>query len=520
MVRGSQAWRLELEREGCIPKLAVTNTTARGWVRAAPFPRTFKADGDVRGPAEGLAAGMCEVAKVANVRNIPAMLSAANGLTQARANCSPKPLPREALPLFWVETAEARDVLTSFRGNLLSRLEQEVPQRILVYGHRGCGKSTELNKLISELSADWLAISLNAGDFLPVSGNQAADVLLAACTRIIEIARDNKLGLDEAMLRPVVAFFSESTETQHESREAILEVGAGIDAGSSLIGKLVGLSAKFSSALKFGSRTDASTVSKIRKVKGQLLEAVNALGIATEAAWREKRKNADAKVLLVIEDLDKLGLADARQIFVNDGRLLGSIAIRAIYTVPVFTFHSPEANAIKAYFDYALGLPMIKTHTRRGTSCHEGRAVLRAIIRRRVDAQVLPDDAMELLIERTGGVLRDIFDAIQSCAQFLPVQKTKVMDRGSIKTALDRMVSTIGLQIAYPPEEKKSPKPLQERLAAIARSRAAGDEVPTQPDPDVQYLLMSGALIEYNGDSWLGVHPLAVDYLKELGLLK
>ena len=31
-------------------------------------------------------------------------------------------------------------------------------------------------------------------------------------------------------------------------------------------------------------------------------------------------------------------------------------------------------------------------------------------------------------------------------------------------------------------------------------------------------LLMSGALIEYNGDRWLGVHPLARDYLTELGL--
>jgi hypothetical protein len=446
------------------------------------------------------------------------MSHAATTLAQAKTNCSPKPLTQVSLSDFWVETAEARDVLTSFRGNLLSRLEQDVPQRILVYGHRGCGKSTEVNKLISELGREWLAISLNAGDFLPVSGNQAADVLLAACTRIIEVAREQALGLDAAMLNPVVAFFSETTETQQQGRETSFELGGGIDTSGSLIEKLVGLSAKFTSALKFGSRTDSSTVSKIRRVKGQLLEAVNALGIATEAAWRAKCGHPDAKVLIVIEDLDKLGLADARQIFVNDGRLLGAIALPAIYSVPVFTFHSPEANAIKAYFDYTLGLPMIKTLTRHGHPCEEGRAVLRHIIRKRVDASVLPDDAMELLIERSGGVLRDIFDAIQSCAQFLPVQQSKVMDRASINTALNRMVATIGLQIAYPPEEKKSPDPLQKRLAAIAKTRARGGEVPTQPDPDVQYLLMSGALIEYNGDSWLGVHPLAIDYLKELDL--
>ena len=155
------------------------------------------------------------------------MSHAATTLAQAKTNCSPKPLTQVSLSDFWVETAEARDVLTSFRGNLLSRLEQDVPQRILVYGHRGCGKSTEVNKLISELGREWLAISLNAGDFLPVSGNQAADVLLAACTRIIEVAREQALGLDAAMLNPVVAFFSETTETQQQGRETSFELGSG-----------------------------------------------------------------------------------------------------------------------------------------------------------------------------------------------------------------------------------------------------------------------------------------------------
>ncbi len=446
------------------------------------------------------------------------MSHAAKTLADARTNCSPKPLTNGAIRDFWVETAEARDALTSFRGNLLSLLDQDASHRILVYGHRGCGKSTELNKLISDLGEEWLPISLNAGDFLPVSGNQAADVLLAACTRIIEVAKANELPLDEKVLKPVVAFFSQTTRTQSETRDASIEGGAGVGTGPSLLDMLVGLSVKFSSALKFGSRTDSSTVSIVRQRKGELREAVNALGLATEEAWRAKSGNPKARVLLVIEDLDKLGLADARQIFVNDGRLLGDISLRTVYTIPVFTFHSPEASAIKSYFDHTVGLPMIKVNTRHGKPCKEGRATLRDIIRKRVDATVLPEDAMEHLIERTGGVLRDIFDAIQACAQFIPVQKSKVMDLANIRIALDRMVATMGLQIGYPPEEKRAPRPLQERLAGIAKDRSLGREVPTQPDPDMQYLLMSGALIEYNGDPWLGVHPLAKEYLTELGL--
>ena len=33
----------------------------------------------------------------------------------------------------------------------------------------------------------------------------------------------------------------------------------------------------------------------------------------------------------------------------------------------------------------------------------------------------------------------------------------------------------------------------------------------------VQVLLRSCALIEYNGERWLGVHPLAWEYLQSLG---
>ena len=125
-------------------------------------------------------------------------------LSRATLNCSPKPLTNGGIAAFWVETAEARDALTSFRGNLLKLITQPTPERILVYGHRGCGKSTELNKLVSELGNEWLPITLNAWGCLPTSGNQAADVLLAACTRIIEVARDKKLDLDENALKPVV----------------------------------------------------------------------------------------------------------------------------------------------------------------------------------------------------------------------------------------------------------------------------------------------------------------------------
>ena len=445
------------------------------------------------------------------------MSKAATTIEQARINCSPKPLEGQGLKDFWIDTEDARDTETSFRTNLKELLNEDSPHKILVYGHRGCGKSTEINKLIDGLKEHWLPIKLYLSDYLPVSGNEAADVLLAASIRIMEVAKDRELSLNEKTLEAVLGFFKQTTITQADSRESSLKAEAGADLADGFFGKLLGLKASLVAALKFGSRTENSTIHKVRQRKGELTDAVNGLALAAEQAWIKKCGSPNGRLLLIVEELDKYGLADARQIFIRDGRILGEIALRTIYTIPVFTFHSPDAGAIRSYFDHDLPLPMIKTCMPDGKPCAEGRKVLRKIVRARVEASILPDDALETLIERTGGVLRDVFDAIQLASTFKEVRESRVITKRTIESALSRMVPTLGLQIAYPPEERKDPKPLQEKLAKIAKEQALGKSVIAQPDPDIQLLLMSGALIEYNGERWLGVHPLAIDYLKNLG---
>lgn len=443
---------------------------------------------------------------------------AAGTLADARINCSPQSLQGPELARFWVETNGARDEFTSFRTNLGDILDKEGSPKVLIHGHYGCGKSTELNKFIAGLRPQWLAVLLRAGDYIQTSGNEAADVLLAVCIRIIEVAQEKTLRIDDKLLGAVIRFFDETTETRTDSRTSTLGLEGGVDASEGLWGRLLGLKLELIAALKFDSRTEQSTVHRVRKRKGELCLAVNALGIAVEKAWQTQAKDPQARLLLVIEDLDKLGLADARQIFVHDGRILSEVALRAVYTIPVFTFHSADAGAIRGHFKDSLPLPMIKVFGPQGDRCAAGWDVLADIVRARVAPAVLPSDALVRLIERTGGVLRDLFEAIQIAALFNTVRADQVIGRAAIDQALDRMITRLGLQIAYPPEDKRDPKPLQEKLAAIAQGQATGRTITAQPDPDIQLLLMSGALLEYNGEGWLGVHPLARQYLQKLGL--
>ena len=444
-----------------------------------------------------------------------------NALDIVRKNCFPRPLrTKEELEELFTETGIARDEQTDFRDILLDILEDESSKTILVHGHRGCGKSTEINKLVDDFDPRWLVIRVQSMELLPVAGNEAADVLLAASISLINTAKHEGLSMGDAYLKGVFDYFAETTRTETTDRAANNEIGGGFDAAGGLLGQLIGIKAKLESSLKFGSRSEESTIVHIHRSKGQLAAAFRALCLAMEEAWKEKNgDDPQARVILIIEELDKLGLADAHQIFVREPQLLGAVPIRTIFTIPVFTFHSPDARSILSNFDHDLALPMIKTRERDGTSCEKGKQVLRTLIRKRACAGVLPDDAMECLIERTGGVLRDVFQAIQIALTFRDVKSSGVIGSTEINLALERMVTDIGLQISYPLDEGKSPEPLQRKLADIARKQDSGIAQRAQPDKDLQILLMSGALIEHNGIGWLGVHPLARDYLKSLELL-
>ena len=450
---------------------------------------------------------------------------AASMLSDAIGTCSPKPLSGESLANFWVETQGARDDLMAIRRNLADALIPAGTPALLVAGHRGCGKSTELNKFVGELPGDrWLVVQVKAGEFLPISGNEAADVLLAICVRLIDVVKQHDLGLNEDSLHPVLKYFDDVTETREVSVDKGGAASGGMNVGESWLGKLVGLQGSLEIDLKYGSRESTSRVARVRQRKGELANAVKALFVAAELAWRRQSpSHPNRRILLVVEDLDKLGLHDARRIFVEDGRLLAEVGVPSIFTIPIFTFYSPDAAAIRGYGFVEMRLPMIKVFNEDGTPSEKGRAALREIVRSRVDAHVLPDDAMEHLISQTGGVLRDVFEAIQTAAQFLPVKESGVIQRRFIEEALRRMQTSIGLRIAYPPDAQgmlKNPRPLQEKLARLAKdaaNRDAGHAPTAEADPDLQLLLMSGALLEYNGIGWLGVHPLARAYLRKLG---
>jgi len=243
----------------------------------------------------------------------------------------------------------------------------------------------------------------------------------------------------------------------------------------------------------------------------QINRVIESVQAALQASSRQ--------LLIVVEDLDKLDIASARRVFVENSSLLTGLQVNIIYTIPNFTFYSPDASSMRAVFDAEFSLPMIKVFEPNGARAH-GFNIVKKIVHRRVAPVAIDEDALELLIEKTGGVLRHVFEVIHTAASMTTLREPPIRKR-HIEYALGRLKGNMGLEIALPVGQKteglEKVEQLYKKLVEYAERRASGQKCPPSSEPIVQVLLKSCALVEYNGTRWLGVHPLVLEYLKDLG---
>ena len=446
----------------------------------------------------------------------------ARTIDELRKYCKPTPLKEEGLKAFYIETDDARDPHQDTIERLAKSLELETePSRILFYGHPGCGKSTELNKFLEEYKETWFPVKFSVLDEMTPSNALAEDLILIITSKIVEEA--NKAGIKEKkeLLDAVYKYFATVTQEKITGRDAEISATAGVDTSSTSWGKLIGLFAGFKGEIKMNSHSEETAVYTLRKRASDLTTQANRVieAISGELKTRNKR------LLVVVEDIDKLDLKQAQEMFVNRTSLLTGLSTNIIYTIPIYLFHSPDLSAFKPYFDDVIGLPMIKiAEPQKGKPPKphpQGRKVIEAIIKARVEEGLIRKNAMDLLIDKTGGVLRHVFEALNTVSTMAKIKEP--VSKDAIRYGLDQLRKTCWQQIALPVDNTagiNSVDELYDRLLEYAEQQRQGEKPIPKSDPINQLLLKCCALIEYNGEGWFGVHPLIIENLEKLGRLK
>lgn len=390
------------------------------------------------------------------------------------------------LPLKPGLNGEANPFYINRPGNPIAELTDALmapfyrPPKFFFSGHRGCGKSTELLHLMSNqnISKKYWPLNFSIREEADIIDLDFRDILLAIGSRMYREYRKAGGRLPDQLLKELNSWrgkVEEEIKTIHSGRAAF-ELGAGLDA--------------FFTNTGLRMRLEPATRAEIRQVFERditgLISVIN--NIATAIYSKEHRIP-----LILIDDLDKPNLDEARNIFHDRREIMMQPNCAIIYTVSSALFYSKEFDAIR---DQAIFLPNIKLHPCNDfiTKDREGYLTLRRFVQTRMDPILIDNDALEEAITSSGGVFREM---------------ARIM-RTSVGRARRRRAPKVeGVDVDWATTEIRNEYRRILDKDDIELLKVVHQKNHLEYDDRLRPLLQLLAILEYrNGENWCDVHPV------------
>ncbi len=416
---------------------------------------------------------------------------------------SPAPLQREQMEEFYCkDTMEFRtsdkydspieDIYDACREN------QEC-MAFLLLGHRGCGKSTELNRMSERLADEGYHVKIiKCTKDLDLVNMVHSDLFILMGEALLQMAEESGCNLSQDMIGRIENFWCEGTETMvsQEVEAASLEEGASV--GTGIFANIFSVFAKIKMDLKYNEESRKEYRKRIRIRSSEWIEIL--AGISEKIAGHNDGK----RPIIIFEDLDKLNPEDAWKVFYNYEAILSGMNFPVIYTFPISLSYDVKFSAMESYF-VTKTLPMIKIQTMEGEDFQDGIDVIEEIVAKRTELELFGEGVLKKLIQSTGGSLRDLFMAINASAKRAVRRDSRTVSMEDAGRALEELKTSLTRRI-----EKKD----YQFLANIYR----GNKEQIEDKEMLLNMLQASVVLEYNGKRWHNVHPLVIDFLKGQGL--
>ncbi|MBD2543156.1 ATP-binding protein [Planktothricoides raciborskii] len=309
----------------------------------------------------------------------------------------------------------------------------------LFTGHIGCGKSTELYRLKSELEAEnYHVIYFEATDDLDMGNVEVSDILLAIARRTAQeletLMKQAESGWQGVMQKAKNLLFTEiklDVKTGEIPGVGKFELGVDFDNNVN-----VGLSTIIGE-IKAQSRKNANLQDRLRnylepKTDGFLDVLNNGLFIPINDTLKANGKNG---LVIIIDGLDKLintekspGKTLPAYLFGDRGDQLSRLACHVVYTMPLALCYSDEYTVIRQKFkNDPIILPMIRVKNRDGEVDQTGINLLYLMVLSRAFSQLSEaekltkigeifdgEEPLKQLCEVSGGHVRNLLIILNS----------------------------------------------------------------------------------------------------------
>jgi GTPase SAR1 family protein len=408
----------------------------------------------------------------------------------------------EILPL--LEQEELDNFRVDYGGEALEELEQLVEDspngdgKIVFAGHRGCGKSTLLAEFSRQMRDRYFVVFFSISDMIEMSDVNHINILFAIAVKLMEEAENQQVKIKSSLKDSFYKWFAQRTRT--ETEEVGAELSAGFDLFKIITGKL-------------------KTEAKIRdEIKQEFIRNVSDL-VATinEIAAVIEASTGNRQVLVIIDDLDKLDLAVAKEIYQSHIKALFQPNFRIILTIPISALRDVglAATIQTETNNQIVQMPvskLFKKGDRRETAKPQPKplATLQEVLAKRINSELVEPDTVEKIIIYSGGVLREVIRIANECCRICLRLVRRNSEDADIKINNKVLAEALNkFRIDFDTRIGNADYEILENTYM--------DSKPNDPnDQRFRDLLHGLYILEYrNAKLWYDVHPIVADLLKE-----
>ena len=420
--------------------------------------------------------------------------------------------PEEIAAFYRLEVQQVRgeDRISRLSLGLQDAISTHSAFKGFVLGHPGVGKTTELMRVVNSPSLNLEPLRISVLSELNPGALRYYDILLLILIRLVKETSspaisdfaDNNL---EALIARVRAHLSTKWTKHLQTSQA--DWGAGLDLPFL---KLFGNLRQGRSREVGEQEYELSFVSELTELINDVLESCN------DILYRHKAK----QWIVLVEDFDKLNLPTQILLDVFQGLRpsLQSFRANLIITIPLWLFYSDQFQGIQPYGFKCCVAPDISVYTSTHAVDRATVDALTAVVAARMSLDLMAPGVLERCILASGGFLRDLFSLLVDATMFARIRGLDQIEMVDANKAILDMKNNYKQRLGSTLPNPNEPS-LDEKLKLLVTIYERQNATADIANATLYNLLRQRFVLQCNGVSWMGVHPLAVDLLMDFGRL-
>ncbi|MEM8502299.1 MAG: hypothetical protein AAF716_04000 [Cyanobacteria bacterium P01_D01_bin.1] len=433
----------------------------------------------------------------------------------------PEPLlTLEQLDAFYTEEINAvrgGDKMQRLKLGLRRAYDDRIHFKACVMGHRGVGKSTEISRLLTQVSAKFQPVRFSATDVLDPGSFKPLDVLLVM---MMEVAKQTARPVSEGgadhrpsdrRLQEIWDWFATEKETRELAQQASLklEAGAGVSQDS-LWEKVLGLFATLKGEIKFASARKKEVIAYRVTRLDTLIELANRLLDECNLLLREA---TGKQWLFVGEDFDRAGIPSAQieNLFITYANIFQELRSHLIFTLPISLYYSEKAARLPFSGHQSFVLPDTPMFDAAHQHNERGQGAIEKALSTRMDLSLFGSRCLPRLIVASGGNLRNLFSLVNYATDGATIRGGARIEEADADAAIVNLRSDYERRLGQSPYDPQEVA-YQDKVDLLVRIYN-GEKDAQMTNPTLYSLLNARTVQEFNGQRWFGIHPLVVDIL-------